>query len=242
MTTLFVSDLHLSDERPDKLDLFQRFMTGPARRATALYILGDLIEVWAGDDDTTPPHPWLLDQLRQYTAAGGRLFVMRGNRDFLMGEQFCRDTNAVMLPDPSVIQLQNRKVLVMHGDLLCTRDKSYQRYRRLVHSAGIQRAFLRLPTGLRVGLAHGLRNLTRRVSRGKSAMITDVEQSTVEAGMRAYQVSLLIHGHTHRPAIHDFILDGQSVRRIVLGDWYEQDSVLVSDEQGERLLRIQDIL
>lgn len=242
MRTLFVSDLHLSDERADKLDLFRCFMSGPARQAAALYILGDLIEVWAGDDDKTPPHPWLVSILREYTDNGGRLFVMRGNRDFLMGKRFCDETGAIMLQDPSVIELQGRPALIMHGDLLCTQDKSYQRYRRLVHAPSFQKIFLALPRFLRVGIAHDFSNLTKRLSRRKAATITDVEQSTVAATMRKHGVTLLIHGHTHRPAVHDFELDGQPARRIVIGDWYEQDSVLVSDDQGERLLRIKDVL
>ncbi len=242
MRTLFVSDLHLSDERADKVDLFRRFMNGPALQAEALYILGDLIEVWAGDDDKTPPHPCIISTLRSYTDKGGRLFVMRGNRDFLMGKRFCDETGAIMLPDPSVIELRGRPTLIMHGDRLCTQDKSYQRYRRLVHAPAFQKIFLTIPRFIRVGIAHGFRNLTIPLSRRKAAAITDVEQGTVAAAMRNHRVILLIHGHTHRPAVHDFELDGQPARRIVIGDWYEQDSVLVSDDQDERLLRIEDVL
>lgn len=242
MRTLFVSDLHLSSERPEKLELFRRFMTGPALQSAALYILGDLVEVWAGDDDKTPPHPWLIKRLRQFTDAGGQLFVMRGNRDFLMGERFCSETGAVMLADPSLITLNERLVLIMHGDLLCTQDVSYQRYRRLVHAPVVQKTFLAIPRFLRVRIAHGLRRLARNMVRGKPAMITDVEPATVAATLREHDVTLLIHGHTHRPAVHDFELDGQPARRIVLGDWYEQDSVLISDDRGERLVRVSELL
>lgn len=242
MTTLFISDLHLGSERPDKLDLFRQFMAGPARQAGALYILGDLIEAWAGDDDPTPPHPWLIEKLRDYSDAGGRLYVMRGNRDFLMGERFCAETGAVLLADPSTIDLHGRRVLIMHGDLLCTHDRNYQRYRRLVQSDAFQKGFLLIPTGLRIAIAHGFRRLARRLGRSKSAMITDADQATVESYMMNHGVRLLIHGHTHRPAIHDFELQGQPARRIVLGDWYEQDSVLVSDDQGERLVRVGELL
>lgn len=242
MTTLFVSDLHLSDERPEKLRLFEQFMAGPAHAAGTLYILGDLIEVWAGDDDRTPPHPWLIEQLRSFTNDGGQLYVMRGNRDFLMGQRFCNETGAVMLEDPSVIELRGRSVLTMHGDLLCTQDVGYQRYRRLVHAPWFQKLFLAIPGFLRVRIAHGFRSLARRLSTGKSSIMTDVDQQTVEAIMRQYNVSLLIHGHTHRPAIHDFTSHGRDYRRIVIGDWYEQDSVLVSDNDGERLLRVRELL
>lgn len=242
MTTLFVSDLHLSHERPAQLELFQAFMAGPARAAGTLYILGDLVEVWAGDDDRTPPHPWLIDSLRAYTRDGGRLYVMRGNRDFLMGERFCAETGATLLDDPSEIELGGRRALIMHGDLLCTRDVSYQYYRRLVHAAWFQVLFLAIPGFLRVRIAHGFRQLTRRLGNGKPATKTDVEQQTVETVMQQHDVTLLIHGHTHRPGIHDFSLDGVPARRIVIGDWYEQDSVLVSDDQGERLVRVGDLL
>lgn len=242
MTTLFVSDLHLSDERPAQLELFRQFMTGPARQADALYILGDLIEVWAGDDDRTPPHPLLIEILHDFTSDGGRLYVMRGNRDFLMGERFCNETGARMLDDPSIIELYGRNVLIMHGDLLCTQDVGYQRYRRLVHSALFRKLFLAIPALLRVRIAHGFRRFTQRLSRGKPSMITDVDQQTVESVMQQHGVQLLIHGHTHRPGMHDFRINDRDCRRIVIGDWYEQDSVLISDDQGERLVRVRELL
>jgi len=242
MTTLFVSDLHLDGNRPDKLELFRQFMTGPARRAETLYILGDLIEVWAGDDDRTAPHPWLIEVLRAFTASGGALYVMRGNRDFLMGRRFCSETGATLLEDPSTIEINGNRALIMHGDLLCTQDTGYQRYRRIVHSPWFQKTFLAIPTSLRVPIAHGFRRLTQRLSRGKPSAITDVDPIAVEAIMRRHGVQLLIHGHTHRPGIHAFQLDGRPARRIVLGDWYEQDSVLVGDENGERLVRVEELL
>lgn len=242
MTTLFVSDLHLSDERPAQIELFREFMTGPAQRTDALYILGDLVEVWAGDDDRTPPHSLLIGILRTFTRSGGRLYVMRGNRDFLMGERFCAETGAQLLADPYEIELNGRRALIMHGDLLCTQDAGYQRYRRLVHSPQFQKIFLAIPAFLRVRIAHGFRKLTQRLGRGKAPEITDVDPQAVTDMMQKHDVSLLIHGHTHRPGIHDFELDGRSARRIVIGDWYEQDSVLVSDDQGERLVRVKKIL
>ncbi|MDZ7737262.1 MAG: UDP-2,3-diacylglucosamine diphosphatase [Gammaproteobacteria bacterium] len=242
MTTLFVSDLHLSNERPYQLELFREFMAGPAQRAGTLYILGDLTEVWGGDDDRTPPHPLMIDILLTFTRNGGRLYVMRGNRDFLMGERFCNETGAHLLADPSEIELNGRRVLVMHGDLLCTQDTGYQRYRRLVHSPLFQTIFLSIPAFLRISIAHGFRRLTQRLGRGKLEEITDVDPLTVRDMMQKHDVSLLIHGHTHRPGIHDFELDGRPARRIVIGDWYEQDSVLVSDDEGERLVRVREIL
>ena len=242
MTTLFVSDLHLSDERPAQLELFRQFMTGPAQQAGALYILGDLIEVWAGDDDRSAPHPLLMEILREFTAGGGQLYVMRGNRDFLMGERFSNETGARMLKDPSIIELNGRRVLIMHGDLLCTQDVGYQRYRRLVHSSLFQKIFLAIPAFPRVRFAHGFRRFTQWLNRGKPSLITDVDQQTVESVMQQHNVQLLIHGHTHRPGVHDFSINGRDCRRIVIGDWYEQDSVLISDDDGERLARVREIL
>ena len=242
MTTLFISDLHLSNERPEKLALFEQLLTGPALQAEALYILGDLFEVWAGDDDTTPPHDHVRQLLKNYTASGGQLYVQRGNRDFLLGNKFCHDTGAKLLPDPHMIMLAGKPVLIMHGDLLCTQDRSYQRYRKLVHASAFRKPFLLLPKSLRIGIAHHFRNFTRKLTGKKDSMIMDVDPATVVAVMDHADVDCLIHGHTHRPAIHALQIGSRPAQRIVLGDWYDQDSVLVCDPQGKRLLRIRDVL
>lgn len=242
MHTLFISDLHLCDERPDKLILFQELLRGPARQAGALYILGDLFEAWAGDDDQTPPHRAIIAELMDYTRSGGRLFIMRGNRDYLLGEVFACATGGRLIKDETVIHINDRKILLMHGDTLCTRDVKYQMYRRMVNNRLAINLFMRMPFTLRHRIWHGVRNITRRTTARKPPYILDVDQPTVEKIMRCHGVHDLIHGHTHRQAIHEFTLDGKPARRYVLGDWYVQDSVLVADKEGLRLMLVEEFL
>ena len=242
MYILFISDLHLCDERPDKLDLFKMLLRGPARNADALYILGDLFEAWAGDDDRTPPHPEVIAELADYTRLGGKLFIMRGNRDFLIGKLFAENTGANILSDPALIDLYGTKTLLMHGDTLCTRDVKYQVYRRIVNNKFCINIFLMVPYVLREKIWHGIRNLTRGTTARKSSGIVDVHQAAVENVMRKYAVLNLIHGHTHLEAVHEFSLDGQTARRYVLGDWYVDDSVLVVDKMSMRLQRVEEFI
>lgn len=240
MSVLFVSDLHLSDERPDKIRLFKSLLRGPARKAEALYILGDLFEAWAGDDDMTPPHPEITSELAGFTRSGRPLFLMRGNRDYLLGRDFARATGGQLLDDETVIRLQGKNVLLMHGDTLCTRDVQYQIYRRLVNNSLSTRLFRHIPFTLRNLIWHGVRNITRRTTARKPPYIIDVHQATVEKVLRKYGVLDLIHGHTHRQGIHTFMLNGRPAQRYVLGDWYVDDCVLVADENGLRMWRVQD--
>lgn len=233
MTTLFVSDLHLCNARPDKLELFLEFLAQAPRRARALYILGDLFEVWLGDDDDTPPHPQVIAALAALTAAGVALAVSRGNRDFLFGRRFAQATGATLLPDYAVLDLDGERALVTHGDLLCTRDVKYQRFRRVVRNPLIRSAFLALPLATRARIARRTQAGTQASMQSKREDLMDVDQDTVCAVMQAHDVTLLIHGHTHRPAEHRFQRGQASCRRIVLGDWYEQDSVLVCDAHGQ---------
>lgn len=242
MATVFISDLHLSAHRPEKLSLFCRLLERSAGRVEALYILGDLFEVWVGDDDDTTPHPRIVESLRRFGAGSTPLMVMRGNRDFLLGERFATAARCTLLEDPHVAELYGRSTLFMHGDLLCTQDVDYQAFRRKVRDPQWQRRFLGLPLWIRKLLGRYARWRSRLASRGKPPQMMDVEPSTVMAAMREHGASLLIHGHTHRPAVHDFELDGKRVRRIVLGDWYEQDSVLVCDDSGQQLLRVEEYL
>lgn len=242
MTILFISDLHVSATRPEKLQLLHDLLDTATGRGAILYVLGDLFEIWAGDDDVTPPHPDVLAAFAKFTQTGGKLFVMRGNRDFLIGQDFCAATGAVLLDDPRVVELASGQALISHGDMFCTRDRSYQHYRRLVRTPFFTRNFMRLPARMRIGIAHGFHRLSRFLSRGKPPQITDVEQSAIEQAMHKHGVDTLIHGHTHRPGIHYFNMDGRPSRRIVLGDWYEQDSLLISDAQGERLTRVREWL
>jgi UDP-2,3-diacylglucosamine hydrolase len=241
MTTLFVSDLHLANARPAQLSLFIEFLTCVARRRVrALYILGDLFEVWLGDDDDTSPNTEVVAALAALTATGVELYIGCGNRDFLYGRRFASATGAQLLDDYAVLDLYGTATLVTHGDLLCTRDIKYQRFRRVVRHPLTRRAFLATPLAWRQRIAHRTRSGTVASMRGKDDDVMDVEESTVTALMRRHQVRLLIHGHTHKPAFHDY--EHGARRRIVLGDWYEQDSVLVCDADGQRAMRVSDYL
>src|SRR5579885_2894577 len=233
MAALFISDLHLTARRPAKLALFRELLRRAAGRVEALYILGDLFEVWVGDDDDTPPYTEISDAL---------LYVMRGNRDFLMGARFEQLSGARLLPDPHVAELYGQRVLLMHGDLLCTRDRDYQDFRDKVRNPRWQRRFLSLPLFLRKLLGRFARLRSRLALRGKPAYLMDVDPAAVERSMREHGVRLLIHGHTHRPAVHALDIDGQPARRVVLGDWYEQDSALLLDAGGPQLMRVTDCL
>lgn len=237
MATLFVSDLHLSEERPDKLALFIEFLSGPARRSEALYILGDLFEVWLGDDDDTPPIPSILRNLADLRAKVP-LYVIRGNRDFLMGAGFEAKTGCTLLPDTHLVDLYGTRTLLLHGDTLCTKDVDYQAFRRMVRNPEWQAQVLATPLVTRRAMAKQLRKESVTAMRGKTPLIMDVDQEAVQSVMCQHGVYRLIHGHTHRPDVHRFMLDSQPAERIVLGDWYEQDSVLVCDERGVRARRI----
>lgn len=242
MTTLFISDLHLCAERPEKLALFKSLLQGPARGAESLYILGDLFEAWAGDDDSTPPHGEIIAELTTYTQSGGQLFVMRGNRDYLMSKRFAENTGGQLLNDETLITLNGEKILLMHGDTLCTEDVKYQIFRRIINNVVSRNIFMQFPYALRTKIWHKIRGAAKRSAEKKSEYLNDVQQATVEAKMKKYDVLCLIHGHTHRQAIHDFKLDGQDAKRIVLGDWYQGDSVLVADNKGFRLVGVDSYL
>ena len=240
MATLFISDLHLHSSRPAVTSLFLEFLAGPAVRAEALYILGDLFEAWVGDDEDGALAREVVAALAGLVASCVPVFLMRGNRDFLVGQAFARATGVRLLPDPSVILLYGEATLLMHGDLLCSDDTAYLDFRRQVRDPEWQRRFLAqdLPTrrafAEQARTASGDRQVELR-STGKLESITDVSQCTVEETMARYGVVRLIHGHTHRPAIHSLRSGGRSAQRIVLGDWYEQGSVLRVDNDGYAL-------
>lgn len=240
MSVLFVSDLHLSAERPAQLELFLEFLA-KAREASALYVLGDLFEVWLGDDDTTPPHPRVAAALKALSDAGVALNVGLGNRDFLLGRRFARATGARLMADWEIVELGGRRTLLTHGDLLCTKDVKYQKFRRLVRNPVIRAAFLAAPLGLRRRIALGTQAGTKASMRGKADAIMDVDERAVAEALTRHAATQLVHGHTHRPAVHEFELDDRPCRRIVLGDWYEQDSVLVCDDEP-RPMRVSDYL
>ena len=236
MATLFISDLHLSPERPDKLALFYKLLNGPALDVDALYILGDLFEAWIGDDDTTSPHREIVEALARYAATGKPLYLMHGNRDFLMGPEFEARSGGRLLPDPSLIDLYGEKTLLMHGDTLCTQDTDYQAFRKQVRDPRWIAGFLQKPLVERAAIASNLREGSRAATRQKEAEIMDVEPAAVSQTMIDHGVRQLIHGHTHRPAIHRFEMQGQSARRIVLGDWYGDDYVLLYSANEPQLV------
>jgi UDP-2,3-diacylglucosamine hydrolase len=215
----FISDLHLALEKRDITRKFLYFLQHYAVNAKALYILGDLFDVWIGDDDFMPPIQNIKKQFKQLTASGTQIFLQPGNRDFLLGQQFCNETGAKLLGDYEVIELNGVRTLLTHGDLLCTDDVPYQAFREKSHTPKWQQAVLSKPLGLRLLVARWYRLRSFFHKRGKSTEIMDVNQNTVLNVMREHQVLRLIHGHTHKPALHNFDLDGQAAQRFVLTEW-----------------------
>lgn len=238
MTALFVSDLHLDASRPAATECFLRFLTGPARDADTLYILGDLFEAWTGDDTAGSHELSVMAALLGYTAAGCRCHFLRGNRDFLVGTGFAASTGATLLPDEALIELDGRRALLMHGDTLCTDDHAYQRYRRFVHLPAVQALYLALPGRVRTAIAAYARRRSTAENAVKAAAIMDVNPAAVTDALRRHGVHVLIHGHTHRPAVHTGEIDGQPALRIVLGAWYEQGSVLHWTGAGPELRKL----
>ena len=238
MATLFISDLHIDAARPAIIQQFLSFLEQHARHASALYILGDLFESWIGDDAADSAQLAAIAGLRALGSGGVPCFVMRGNRDFLLGTEFCRLSGATLLPDPLIVTLYGERILVMHGDALCTGDHSYQRLRSTVRDADWQRRFLSLSAKQRRILANAARSGSQAHTAAMTDAITDVDADSVAQVMRASHTNLLLHGHTHRPAIHAFDVDGRPCTRIVLGDWYDQGSVLRWDEAGPELVSL----
>ncbi len=232
MNTLFISDLHLSAERPAITRLFIDFLKNRASQAQALYILGDLFEAWLGDDLVPPEYQAAIAAVKQLTDSGVPVYVMYGNRDFLMRDAFERMTGAVLLADESIIDLYGTPTLLLHGDTLCTDDIKYQKFRQMVRNPQWQDELLVRSPEERLALAKQYREMSKAEMAGKQEAIMDVNQDAVQDAMRRTNVMQLIHGHTHRPDTHCFELDGQSVRRIVLGDWYQSGNVLICNKQG----------
>ena len=236
MATLFISDLHLDADRPDVIDLFGAFLDGQARGADALYILGDLFEAWVGDDDPSHAGAFVAGKLRALSASGVPVYFIRGNRDFLLGEAYARRTGMRILPDPAVVVLHGEPTLILHGDLLCTDDTPYQQFRAQTRDPRWQAQFLAQPLQARLAFAAQARAASQArhgelVAQGMAETIGDVAGDTVRAWFARHGLRRMIHGHTHRPAIH---VAGDATR-IVLGDWYEQGSVLRVDAGGAAL-------
>lgn len=224
--TLFVSDLHLDRDRPHIIDLFEKFLAEDAAQADALYILGDLFEYWIGDNVPIPEYDPIIAALRELTRNGTAGYFIPGNRDFLVGKGFAMRTGCQLLADVALIDLYNTPTLIMHGDTLCTDDIAYQRYRGFIRSRLVRGILLSLNLRLRHYIARKLRRKSREEIDRKPAAIMDISQVELERVMRQNDVHRLIHGHTHRPAVHRFSLDGSEATRLVLGDWYTQGSVL----------------
>lgn len=226
MARLFVSDLHLDAASPEANEQFLSFLTTHAAGAEALYILGDMFESWVGDDETDSEKARVCAGIRALTSSGVACFVMHGNRDFLLGRGFCERTGVNLLPDPVVAELDGERVLVTHGDALCTDDHSYQELRSIVRTPGWQEKFLALPLTIREQFANRAREGSKAHTTRTAPVIMDVNQDAVLKAFRATDTRRMIHGHTHRPGRHEYTVDGEKAERIVLGAWYEQGSYL----------------
>lgn len=238
-STLFIADLHLDDSRPQITALFERFLASDeVRHADALYILGDLVEAWIGDDDDAALPMRIAHATRAVRDAGVPVFFMAGNRDFLLGETFAERAGMERLDDGVVHMLYGRPTLLMHGDLLCTDDRAYQAVRAQVRTPQWQAQVLGMPLPARRAFAAKAREDSRAHTGNTVETIMDVNAPAVADAMRQANVTRLIHGHTHRPAVHAFELDGQPAERIVLGDWYEQGSVLRLAAEGAALQQL----
>jgi UDP-2,3-diacylglucosamine hydrolase len=233
--TLFISDLHLDPERPEITGLFLDYLAQQAGRADALYILGDLFEAWIGDDDDSELATTVSGAIRQCAYRGTPVSILHGNRDFLLGDAFAGAAHCRLLPDPAIIDLYGTPTLLMHGDLLCTGDTEYQKFRAQVHDPAWQAALLEKPLAERRAIAQQLRAESRARTAGKPESIMDVDPQAVIDIMSKHHVLRLIHGHTHRPAIHELTVHGSPAQRMVLGDWYGHGSVLRCTAQGCRL-------
>lgn len=237
MSIKFIADLHLRPEQPEIVRLFLQFLQAQSqdKDLQALYILGDLFEAWIGDDFIPPGVDSVISALSKLSDSGCSLFFMHGNRDFLIGEEFAAQTGCELLPEHHVIELFGTPTLLMHGDLLCTDDVGYMNFRNMVRNPRWQQDFLAKSVAERIALAQEARKESQQTTSQLDYEIMDVNQNTVVKTMAQWQVSQLIHGHTHRPATHELTVNNAPAKRIVLGDWYKQGSVLVCDQHGCKL-------
>ncbi|MEQ9892619.1 UDP-2,3-diacylglucosamine diphosphatase [Pectobacterium aroidearum] len=236
MATLFIADLHLSLHEPAITAGFLRFLRNDAIHADALYILGDLFDAWIGDDDPQPLHATIAAELYALHQRGIPCYFVHGNRDFLIGKRFAKQSGMTLLPTETVLDLYGQKILILHGDTLCTDDHHYQQFRRRVHNPFIQRLFLLLPLSSRVKIAAKMRATSQQENQKKSQQIMDVNHDAVLERLRHYQVKTMIHGHTHRPAIHQVNLGESYGRRAVLGAWHEEGSMIKVTPQNIELI------
>jgi len=235
MSLIIISDLHLQPHKPFLTEAFLTFLQKEAIECEHLYILGDFFEAWIGDDYADPFTEVLTSSLAEYTAAGHQLSFMHGNRDFLLGDRFLDQTGATMLPDPSLIEAYGQTALLMHGDTLCIDDVDYQNFRQMVRNPEWQAGLLAKPIRERLQMAQQLREVSKEKTQQKMGDIMDVNQEEVVRVMNKYKVNLLIHGHTHRPAVHKLSTKQGPSKRYVLGDWGKQGWFIRWDEAGIKL-------
>lgn len=236
MTVWFASDLHLDPSTPEIAARFLRFLAGPVQGARSLFLLGDLFEAWIGDDDPEPAHRAVIARLAALAGSGTLVYVMRGNRDFMLGERFCREAGATLLDDPSILTVAGERIAISHGDGLCIDDHAYQRLRTLVRDPALRAGFARLPIEARRRLAAEAREGSREHLANAAGYITDVNAGAVESVFRGAGVDLMIHGHTHRPGVHKVSIDGRERTRVVLGAWHDDADVVRWDDAGWQLI------
>ena len=235
MAYCFISDLHLQEDRPDITQAFIGFLDTTAKEAERLYILGDLFEAWIGDDLKTELSLIIKEKLSLLNDSSTIIFAMHGNRDFLIGEKFCEDTGITLLDDPCKLELFGKATLLMHGDLLCTKDVDYQEFRNASRDPQWRKEFLNKPIEEREKIAKELRSASKRATNLKNEEIMDVSPEAVEEIMASYNTQLLIHGHTHRPKVHSLKINGTSAQRIVLGDWDQSAWYIWMDDESCQL-------
>ena len=231
MAILFISDLHLSPQRPEVTRAFVQFLETQAMAAKALFVLGDLFEAWIGDDDNCPTGNEVQKAFKQLTDKGVALFIQHGNRDFFIGKRFCKATGATLLADEHLVEFNDQQILVMHGDTLCTDDIDYIRFRKRIRHPFSKFLLQLLPLKIRQKLAHNMRARSKAANANKPSAIMDVNTNTVEKVMSKHGIGTLIHGHTHRPNRHQH----SSGERIVLGDWHDKGWYVIWDHNGLEL-------
>ena len=237
MLTYFIADLHLSEQRPDITGCFLTFLKEQAPQAETLYILGDLFEYWIGDDDDSPFVNQIANALKSLSNSGTNIYFIHGNRDFLLGKRYAKKAGMTLLPELETVDLYGQKALILHGDTLCTQDVDYQAFRKKSRTWWWQGIMKSLPLFVRKNIAENYRKKSANAKMGKSLEIMDVTPSEVVSQLEKYHCQLMIHGHTHRPAVHDLQANQADATRIVLGDWYEQGAWLKVTPEGFELLQ-----